>query len=122
MEEVKKLSDIDISDLYMMVKDALPCWDVKNNMGCIEATYACGLNDYPIVFTIKRVLVNIFTAHLRCEINPFICSDVEVNITTYEELEYLLDSLRREVNSDMIDELEEKLSDEMHNFFTNVVA
>ena len=31
MEEVKKLSDIDISDLYMMVKDALPCWDVKNN-------------------------------------------------------------------------------------------
>lgn len=122
MEEVKKLSDIDISDLYMMVKDALPCWDVKNNMGCIEATYACGLNDYPIVFAIKRVLVNIFTAHLRCEINPFICSDVEVNITTYEELEYLLDSLRREVNSDMIDELEEKLSDEMHNFFTNVVA
>ena len=122
MEEVKKLSDIDISDLYMMVKDALPCWDVKNNMGCIEATYACGLNDYPIVFTINRVLVNIFTAHLRCEINPFICSDVEVNITTYEELEYLLDSLRREVNSDMIDELEEKLSDEMHNFFTNVVA
>ena len=122
MEEVKKLSDIDISDLYMMVKDALPCWDVKNNMGCIEATYACGLNDYPIVFTIKRVLVNIFTAHLRCEINLFICSDVEVNITTYEELEYLLDSLRREVNSDMIDELEEKLSDEMHNFFTNVVA
>lgn len=122
MEEVKKLSDIDISDLYMMVKDALPCWDVKNNMGCIEATYACGLNDYPIVFTIKRVLVNILTAHLRCEINLFICSDVEVNITTYKELEYLLDSLRREVNSDMIDELEEKLSDEMHNFFTNVVA
>ena len=122
MGEVKELSGIDISDLYMMVKDALPCWDVKNNMGCIEATYACGLNDYPIVFTIKRVLVNIFTAHLRCEINLFICSDVEVNITTYEELEYLLDSLRREVNSDMIDELEEKLSDEMHNFFTNVVA
>ena len=122
MGEVKELSGIDISDLYMMVKDALPCWDVKNNMGCIEATYACGLNDYPIVFTIKRVLVNIFTAHLRCEINPFICSDVEINITTYEELEYLLDSLRREVNSDMIDELEEKLSNEMHNFFTNVVA
>lgn len=122
MEEVKKLSDIDISDLYMMVKDALPCWDVKNNMGCIEATYACGLNDYPIVFTIKRVLVNIFTAHLRCEINPFICSDVEMNITELEELKYLLEALRREVNSAMIDELEEQLSDEMHNFFTNVVA
>ena len=34
MEE-KKLSDIDISDLYLMVKDSLPCWDVKNNVGCI---------------------------------------------------------------------------------------
>ncbi len=122
MEEVKKLSDIDISDLYMMVKDALPCWDVKSNMGCIEATYACGSNDYPIVFTIKRVLVNIFTAHLRCEINPFICSDVEMNITELDELKYFLEALRREVNSAMIDELEEKLSDEMHNFFTNVVA
>ena len=31
MGEVKELSGIDISDLYMMVKDALPCWDVKNN-------------------------------------------------------------------------------------------
>lgn len=117
----EKLSDISIADLNTMVKDALPSWNVKNNMGCIEATYNSG-DDYYIVCTIRRVLTTIFTAHLRCEVNPFICSDVELNITTYEELEYLLDSLRREVNSDMIDELEEKLSNEMHNFFTNVVA
>ena len=31
----EKLSDISIADLNTMVKDALPSWNVKNNMGCI---------------------------------------------------------------------------------------
>lgn len=38
MGEVKKLSDIDISDLYMMVKDALPNWNVKVLINDINST------------------------------------------------------------------------------------